>query len=113
MVLAGAAIITNRRYSTEFNAAKLVYEGRDRLDWFIYRFRASMVDPSTYRFGPYRRTHGLSYNDFFSQERAYMLQPIMHVWQKEVERLTPESMFRLFREAIDLRPPDPRTGIWL
>jgi hypothetical protein len=55
----------------------------------------------------------LSYNDFFSQERAYMLQPIMHVWQKEVERLTPESMLGLFREAIDLRPPDPRTGIWL
>ena len=41
-----------------------------------------------------------------------MINPAMHVWQKSVEQLTAETLLDAFREAVDLRPPDPRTGIW-
>ena len=115
MILACAIVITNRRYSTELNAANLVYEQLgDRLGWNVYRFRASgFVRPDAYSVGPYGRTHGLKYEDFFGQwGRHFMLHPATHVWQKDVEPLTLESLLGLFREAVDLRSPDPRTGIW-
>ncbi len=41
-----------------------------------------------------------------------MVHTAMHVWQKSVEQLTAKTLLDLFREAVDLRPPDPRTGIW-
>jgi serine/threonine protein kinase len=114
LVLACAAIITNRRWDTELNAANLVYEQvGDRLRWQVYRFSAGMVPPNRYEFGPYGRTHGLSYTHFFSrQERYFMIHPALHIWQKAVVGLTPETFLDLFREAVDLRPPDSRTGIW-
>jgi hypothetical protein len=40
-----------------------------------------------------------------------MLRPVMHVWTKAVTTLTAESLLELFQEAVDLGPPDPRTGI--
>jgi hypothetical protein len=114
MVLAGCVMITNPSYTTELNAANIVYEqAGDRLVWQIYRFRSSMVPPDRYRHGPYGRTHGLRHGEFFDpRERAFMLNPVMHVWIKTVTALTAESLLELFQEAVDLRPPDPRTGIW-
>jgi hypothetical protein len=114
MVVAGAVIITNRRYDTELNAANFVYEQiGDRLGWQVYRFRPGMVAPDKYPYGPYGRTHGLKYSDFFGQwGRHFMVHPAMHVWQKAVVPLTRETLLELFREAVDLRAPDLRTGIW-
>jgi hypothetical protein len=114
MVLACAVLITNRRYDTELNAANLVYEQiGDRLGWQVYRFRAGMVPPDKYTFGPFGRTHGLSYVDFFGRwGRHFMIHTALHAWQKAVVQLTSETLLDLFREAVDLRPPDRRTGIW-
>jgi Protein kinase domain len=114
MVLASAVVIMNRCYDRELRAANLVYEQiGDRLGWQVYRFRPGMVAPDKYPYGPYGRMHGLSHEDFFGQwGRYFMVNPAMHVWQKSVVQLTPETLLDLFREAIDLRPPDPRTGIW-
>jgi hypothetical protein len=114
MVLAGCVMITNPGYTTELNAANLVYErAGDRLTWQIYRFRSSIVPPDRYRYGPYGRTHGLRHGEFFDPaERSFMLHPVMHVWNKTVTALTAETLLELFQEAVDLRPPDPRTGIW-
>jgi len=101
-------------YSTELNAANLVYErAGDRLAWQIYRFRSGIVSPDRYRYGPYGRTHGLRHGEFLDpRERAFMLHPVLHVWSKAVTALTAETLLELFQEAVDLRPPDPRTGIW-
>ena len=101
-------------YSTELNAANLVYERvGDRLAWQIYRFRSGIVSPDRYRYGPYGRTHGLRHGEFLDpRERAFMLHPVLHVWSKAVTALTAETLLELFQEAVDLRPPDPRTGIW-
>ena len=44
--------------------------------------------------------------------RAFMLHPVLHVWSKAVTALTAETLLELFQEAVDLRPLDPRTGIW-
>ncbi|MFF3097711.1 protein kinase [Streptomyces cyaneofuscatus] len=114
MVLAGCVVITNRSYSTELNSANLVYEQvGDRLIWQIYKFHSGMVRPERYAFGPFGRTHGFRHSDFFdSQERYFMLHPALHVWSKTVEVLTAETLLDLFKEAVDLRPPDPRTGRW-
>lgn len=114
MLLACAAIISNRRYERDLSAANLVYEQvGDRLGWQAYRFRPGMVAPDKYPYGPYGRTHGLSYEDFFGQwGRYFMVHTAMHSWQKTVVPLTALTLLDLFREAIDLRPPDPRTGIW-
>ncbi|MFE5595373.1 protein kinase [Streptomyces sp. NPDC056549] len=114
MVLAGCVMITNPRYPTELNSANVVYEQvGDRYTWQIYRFHSGMVDPAKYTFGPYGRTHGLQISDFFNaQERYYMLHSAMHVWTKRVETLTAETLLGLFKEAVDLRPQNPRTGLW-
>jgi hypothetical protein len=116
MIVASAVIITNRRYSADLNAANLVYEQvGDRLGWQIYRFRAAgLTVPDNYTFGPFGRTHGLKYEDFFGKwGRPFMIRPAgFHAWQKSVEPLTSGSLLGLFREAVDLRPPDPRTGLW-
>ena len=114
MALAGCVMITNPSYSTELNAANLVYERvGDRLAWQIYRFRSGIVPPDRYRYGPYGRTHGLRHGEFLDpRERAFMLHPVLHVWSKAVTALTAETLLELFQEAVDLRPPDPRTGIW-
>jgi hypothetical protein len=114
MVLAGCVMITNPRYDTELNVANLVYEQvGDRLAWQIYKFRSSFVPPDRYSYGPYGRTHGLLVGQFFDPlERNYMLRPVTHVWSKTVTTLTAETLLELFQEAVDLRPPDPRTGIW-
>ena len=40
------------------------------------------------------------------------LHPVMHVWSKTVTALTAETLLGLFQEAVDLRPPNPRTGLW-
>jgi hypothetical protein len=97
------------------NAANLVYEQvADRLGWQVYRFRIGMAPPHKYTFGPYGRTHGLRQSDFFGQwGRYFMVHPAsFHSWQKAVVLLTPEALLELFREAVDLQPPDQRTGIW-
>ncbi|MCZ4098061.1 serine/threonine-protein kinase [Streptomyces sp. H39-C1] len=114
MVLAGCVVITNPSYSTELTSANVVYEQvGDRLVWQIYKFRSGMVPREKYRFGPYGRTHGFQHGEFFnSQERYFMLHPALHVWNKTVEVLTAETLLNLFQEAVDLRPPDPRTGLW-
>lgn len=114
MLLASAVIITNRRYNSELNAANLIYEQiGDRLGWQIYRFRIGMVRPDSYPYGPYGRTHGLSHQDFFGQwGRYFMVHPAMHTWQKEVSQLTPETLLGIFQDAVELRPPDRRTGLW-
>ncbi len=41
-----------------------------------------------------------------------MLRPVMHVWSKKVTPLATQALPELFREAAELRPSDPRTGIW-
>jgi hypothetical protein len=114
MVLAGCVMITNPSYSAELNSANLVYEQvGDRLAWQTYKFRNGLVQPDRYRYGPYGRTHGLRHGEFFNpQERSFMLHPVMHVWSKTVTPLTAETLLELFQEAVDLQPPDPRTGIW-
>ena len=114
MALAGCVMITNPSYSTELNSANLVYEQvGDRLAWQIYKFRSGLVPPDRYPYGPYGRTHGLRHGEFFNhRERSFMLHPVMHVWSKTVTPLTAETLLELFQEAVDLRPPDPRTGIW-
>ncbi|MBV9024253.1 MAG: protein kinase [Streptomycetaceae bacterium] len=114
MVLAGCVVITNPSYSKELNSANVVYEQvGDRLVWQIYKFRSSMVPPDRYTFGPYGRTHGLRHGGFLDpQQRYFMLHPALHVWSKTVETLTAETLLELFKEAVDLRPPDPRTGLW-
>jgi hypothetical protein len=114
MVLAGCVMITNPSYHTELNSANLIYERvDDRLAWQIYKFRSGLVPPERYPYGPYGRTHGLRYGEFFdSRERSFMLRPVMHVWSKTVTTLTAETLLELFQQAVDLRPPDPRTGIW-
>ena len=85
----------------------------NRLAWQIYKFRSGLVPPERYPYGPYGRTHGLRYGEFFdSRERSFMLRPVMHVWSKTVTTLTAETLLELFQQAVDLRPPYPRTGIW-
>jgi serine/threonine-protein kinase len=114
MILACSVEIRNRRYERDLSAANLVYEQiGDRFGWQAYRFQAGMIAPNNYRYGPYGRTHGLSHEDFFGQYgRYFMIHSAMHTWQKSVVPLTTESVLDLFREAVDLRPPDPRTGLW-
>jgi hypothetical protein len=116
MVLAGCVMISNPRFKEDLNAANLVYEkDGDRFIWRIYKFHSSaFIQPDKYRaFGPYGRTHGLGTQKFFDpQERSYMLHPVTHVWSKTVTPLTAETLLGLFQEAVDLKQPDPRTGIW-
>ncbi|MFJ1652683.1 protein kinase [Streptomyces sp. NPDC088337] len=106
MVLAGCVVITNPSYASELNSANVVYERvGDRLVWRIYKFRNGLVAPDKYTFGPYGRTHGLDWGNFFNaNERYYMLNSVMHVWSKTVEILTVETLLELFKEAVDLRP---------
>ena len=114
MVLAGCVMINNPRHPVPLNSANLVYEQvGDRLAWQIYKFSGG-GHPDRYRYGPYGRTHGLSERTFFDpQERLQMIRPAMfHPWTRTVTLLTAETLLGLFREAVDLRPPDPRTGIW-
>ena len=114
MVAGGCVIITNHAYPTELNCANIVYELiGDRLGWQVYRFRSGMVPSSRYEYGPYGRTHGLDVRHFLDpRERQFMLKPVMHVWRKTTATLTAEAVLELFQEAVDLRPPDSRTGIW-
>ncbi|MDH6222809.1 hypothetical protein [Streptomyces pseudovenezuelae] len=114
MVIAGCVMITNPSYGTELNSANVVYEQvGDRLEWQIYKFRSGMVRPEKYAYGPYGRTHGLAYGDFFDpQQRYFMLHSALHVWSKTTESLTAETLLGLFKEAVDLRAPDSSTGPW-
>jgi serine/threonine protein kinase len=123
MILAACVMITNPRYAQKLNSGNLVYEHTlrsanlvyeqtgDRLGWQVYKFRSGMVPPDKYPYGPYGRTHGLRDTDFFNpQERHWMIHPGLHVWNKTVVPLTANAALELFQEAVDLRPPDPRTG---
>ncbi|MER5641597.1 protein kinase [Kitasatospora sp. NPDC002227] len=115
MVVAGCVVITNPNFYSELNSANVVYEQvGDRLVWQVYKFQSSFVTPDKYKFGPHGRTHGLRHGEFFdSQQRYFMLRPAgIHVWKHTVRRLTAEALLELFQEAVDLHPPDPRTGIW-
>ena len=115
MVLAGCVMITNPGYPTVLNSANLVYEqDGGRLAWRIYKFPAALSSRRQVPlYGPYGRTHGLGDREFFDpRERSFMLHPVMHVWSKTVTALTAETLLGLFQEAVDLRPPDPRTGIY-
>ena len=113
MVLAGCVMINNPRHPVPLNSANLVYEQvGDRLTWQIYKFSGGGHPDIYRRYGPYGRTHGLSERVFFDpQERLQMIQPAMfHPWTKTVTLLTAETLLGLFQEAVDLRPPDPRTS---
>jgi len=107
MVLAGCVMISNPAHPMQLNAANVVYEqAGDRLGWQIYKFRAGMVPPDRYSYGPYGRTHGLRHSEFFNaRERYFMIHPVMHVWSKTTTPLTPRSALELFQEAVDLSPP--------
>jgi hypothetical protein len=109
MVLAGCVVISNQRHPMSLNAANLVYEQvGDRMGWQVYRFRAGLVPPDKYQYGPYGRTHGLRHGDFFNaQERYVMIHPAMHVWSKTVIPFTADTALELFKEAVDLQPPTP------
>ncbi len=114
MVLAGCVMITNPRHPTELNAANVVYEqAGDRLGWQVYRF-SGMAQAGRYRYGPFSRTHGLRHGEFFdARERYAMIHPaIGHPWTTTVVPLTAEATLKLFQEAVDLQPPDPRTGLY-
>jgi hypothetical protein len=68
-LLAGRDVLIEE-HDRDLNAANLVYErAGDRLGWQVYRFRPSGMasSPTSYQFGPYWRTHGLSHEDFFGQ----------------------------------------------
>jgi len=113
MVLAGCVMINNPRHPVPLNSANLVYEQvGDRLAWQIYKFSGGGHPDRYRRYGPYGRTHGLRERVFFDpQERLQMIQPAMfHPWTKTVTLLTAETLLGLFQEAVDLRPPDPRTS---
>jgi hypothetical protein len=114
MILAGCVMINNPRRPVPLNAANLVYETvGDRLAWQIYKF-SSGGQRSSHRYGPDWHTHGLSERTFFDpQERLQMIRPAMfHPWTKAVTPLTAETLLKLFQEAVDLQPPDPRTSTW-
>jgi protein kinase-like protein len=114
MVLAGCVMITNPRHPKELNAANVVYEQvGDRLGWQVYRF-SGMALAGRYPYGPFSRTHGLQHGVFFdARERYAMIHPVgFHAWTNKVVLLTAESALELFREAVDLQPPDPRTGLY-
>jgi hypothetical protein len=113
MVLAGCVMINNPRHGVPLNSANLVYEQvGDRLAWQIYKFSGGGHPDRYRRYGPYGRTHGLSERVFLDpQERLQMMRPAMfHPWTKTVTLLTAQTLLGLFQEAVDLPPPDPRTG---
>lgn len=113
MVLAGCVMINNPRHPIPLNSANLVYEQvGDRLAWQIYKFSGGGHPDRYRRYGPYERTHGLNERVFFDpRERLQMIHPAMfHPWTKTVTLLTAETLLGLFQEAVDLRPPDPRTS---
>jgi hypothetical protein len=115
MVLACCVMIINPSSNNrELNSANLVCERvDDRLTWQIYKFRSGLVRPGRYPYGPYGRTHGLELQHFFDpRERSFMLRPVLHAWSNTVTMLTAETLLELFQEAVDLPPPDPRTGTW-
>jgi len=125
MILAACVMITNPRYATKLNSGNLVYEEAlrsanlvyeqigDRLGWQVYKFRNGVVPPDKYPYGPYGRTHGLRDTDFFnSRERYIMIHGGTHVWSKTVVRLAADAVLELFREAVDLQPPDTSTGLY-
>lgn len=81
------------------------------MGWRVYRFLPMMVTPDKYPYGPYGRTHGLRASDFFGQwGRYFMVHPAMHVWRKSVVQLTSETLLDLYREAVEVQSPDPRTA---
>ena len=50
---------------------------------------------------------------FDPRERLRNDPPAMfHPWTKTVTLLTAETLAGLFREAVDLHPPDPRTDLY-
>jgi hypothetical protein len=46
-----------------------------------------------------------------TSERPWFI-PAMHVWQKTLTALNSDEVLNLFKDAIELRPPDQRTGLW-
>ena len=115
MLVAGHVDIDNPRHTDPLNCANIVYEQiGDRYAWQIYRFHSSaLVRPDKYRYGPYSRTHGLKRSDFLSgRERYFMVHPVMHAWARTLELLTADAALKLFEEAVKLKPPDPRTGLY-
>lgn len=56
---------------------------------------------------------GFRHGEFLDpRKHAFMLHPVLYVWSKAVTALAAEILLELFQQAVDLRPPDPRTGIW-
>jgi hypothetical protein len=81
--------------------------------WQIYKFRSGLVPPERYPYGPYGRTHGLRYGEFFdSRERSFMLRPVMHVWSKTVTTLTAEPSWYCSSRLSTSGPrtPAPASG---
>jgi hypothetical protein len=116
MILAACVMISNQRHFNPLNAANLVYEqAGDRLGWQIYKFRShSLLQRDRYRYGPIGRTHGLRHGEFFDpRERGFMIHnPGIYAWRHTVDPLTADAALDLFQEAVDLQPPDPRTGLY-
>ena len=106
-------MITNPRHPDELNAANVVYEQvGDRLGWQVYRFSSDRAEKDSYGYVPSERTHGLRHSEFFNtHERYAMIHPVMfHPRTKTTVSLTAEAALELFQEAVDLKPPAPRTS---
>ena len=114
MMMGGGLTLSNWRYTKGLLAANIVFERvDDRYIWRVYRFKIGFGPPGNYRFGPWSRMHGLRQHDFFDPNQRYlMIHPAMHVWSLQVVHANVDVIVGLFREAVDLRPPDPRTGLW-
>jgi serine/threonine protein kinase len=122
MILAASVTITNPRHPTELISANLVYEQvGDRLGWQVYKFLGlhppvETPDGRVYGpYGPYGRTHGLRHREFFhpnNVRRPFGLTWRLTVRVLPVTPLTADTALELFQEAVDLQPPNPRTGVY-
>ena len=116
-VLAGCVMITNPGYPTVLNAANLVYDEPDggRLAWRISelpRQRSHRARPLPVR--PLRAHPRPRPPRVLRPQGALLHAPPGDARRrsKTVTALTAETLLGLFQEAVDLRPPDPRTGLW-
>jgi hypothetical protein len=81
--------------------ANIVCENRPGgLIFFLLQFTASGLVGNNYNFGPIDRPHGFS-EQTFAQERVYMVNRALHVWQMQTESFTSAVLMRLFAEEVE------------
>ena len=124
IVLVGATFITNHWFpAKEDGSRQLGWEpaSRDpdgllsanitygpmgnRLGWQVYRFRGSQYGPSKYLHGIDCEIFRAQASSNFSESRQNS-----HHEVASITPLTAGELLALFREAIDIRPPEPRPG---